>query len=664
MARLPPPEELTAMNPSIKPYGSWLSPITSDLIVAESIGLGDVMLDGDDVYWIEGRPREAGRNVIVRCSGGGREDVNPPPFNARTRVHEYGGGAAAVDRGAVYYSGFADQRLYRQDRGAAAPVPITPPPPPDPSRPGLGFRYADGLIDRPRNRWIGVREEHAAGGDPHQPVNTLVDIDLATGGTGRVLAQGNDFYSSPRLSPDGGRLAWLTWNHPDMPWVGTELWVAGCGPDGSLTGARRVAGGRTESVFQPEWSPDGRLHFISDRSGWWNLYRLEEDAGNAVVVRPLCPMAAEFGQPQWNFGMSTYAFADADRLVCSYSQNGTERLALLDMRSLALTPFDLPYTDFSSVRASGDRVAFRAGSPADPACIVLLHLGTGETEVLQSAMPAASKPELRRCFSVARHVEFPTEDGKTAHGFYYPPSNPDYAAPEGEKPPLVVKCHGGPTSSASGALDLRIQYWTSRGIAVLDVDYGGSTGYGREYRDRLHLRWGIVDVDDCVNGAKYLVGQGLADGARAVITGGSAGGYTTLAALTFRDFFKGGASYYGVSDASALARDTHKFESRYLDWLIGPYPAQEEVYRERSPADHADRLDRPVIFFQGDEDEIVPPNQTELMVDALRRKGIPVGYLLFTGEQHGFRRGENIKRALDAELYFYASLIFTMGLTF
>jgi dipeptidyl aminopeptidase/acylaminoacyl peptidase len=648
-----------------KPYGSWLAPITSDLIVAESIGLSGALLDGEDIYWIESRPREAGRNVIVRRSADGRrEDVNPPPFNARTRVHEYGGGAATVDRGDVYYSGFADQRLYRQDRGADGPVPITPPSP-DPSRPRLSWRYADGVIDRVRNRWIGVREDHTTVGDRHEPVNTLADIDLAAGGAGRVLVQGNDFYSSPRLSPDGGRLAWLTWNHPDMPWVGTELWIAGCAPDGSLTGARRVAGGRTESIFQPEWSPDGRLHFISDRSGWWNLYRLEEDAGGGgAVIRPLCPMAAEFGQPQWNFGMSTYAFADADRLVCSYSQNGTERLALLDLRSLALTPIDLPYTDISSVRASGDRVVFRAGSPADPAAIVLLRLGTGKTEVLQSAMPAASKPELQRYFSVPRHVEFPTEGGKTAHGFYYPPCNPEYAAPEGEKPPLLVKCHGGPTSSTSGSLDLRVQYWTSRGIAVLDVDYGGSTGYGREYRDRLHLRWGIVDVDDCVNGAKYLVEQGLADGARAVITGGSAGGYTTLAALTFRDFFKGGASYYGVSDASALARDTHKFEARYLDWLIGSYPAQEKVYRERSPACHADRLDRPVIFFQGDEDEIVPPNQTEVMVDALRRKGIPVGYLLFTGEQHGFRKGENIKRALDAELYFYASLIFTTGLTF
>jgi dipeptidyl aminopeptidase/acylaminoacyl peptidase len=629
------------------PYGSWRSPITSDLIVAESFSLLDVLLDGDDVYWLEGRPREAGRYVLVRRGGDGRtEDVNPAPFNARTRVHEYGGGAAAGAGGVVYSSNFADQRLYRLARGAE-PVPLTP---------AGAWRYADGLIDTPRRRWVGVLEDHSDPG--REAVNTLVAIDLDKGGPGEVLASGSDFYSSPRLSPDGRRLAWLSWRHPNMPWDGTELWQAEVAADGSLTGAAKVAGGERESAFQPEWSPDGRLYFISDRSGWWNLYR--DEGGTAVA---LCPRAAEFGEAQWTFGMSTYAFLSAERLVCAYSERGLGRLAVLDLRSGDLTPFDLPYTSFASVRARGDRVAFRAGSPAHPTSVVVLPLN-GAPQVLRTATPLADDPALNRYFSRPEAVEFPTEGGKTAFGLYYPPFNPDYAAPEGEKPPLVVKCHGGPTSAASSTLDLRTQYWTSRGIAVLDVNYGGSTGFGREYRERLNGQWGVVDVDDCVNGAKFLAGRGAADERRAVITGGSAGGYTTLAALTFRDYFRGGASHYGVSDAEALARDTHKFESRYLDGLIGPYPAAQALYRERSPICHADRLNAPVTFFQGDEDRIVPPDQTERMVEALRRKGIPVGYLLFAGEQHGFRQGGNIRRALDAELYFYAALVFRTGLSF
>jgi dipeptidyl aminopeptidase/acylaminoacyl peptidase len=626
--------------------------------VAESIGLTDVMLDGDDVHWIEARPREAGRNVIVRRTADRRtQDVNPPPLNARTRVHEYGGGSATVDRGTVYYSGFKDQRLYRQERGAA-PVPFTPEPP-DPSDPEHGWRYADGSIDRSRGRWIGVREDHTV--PRREAVNTIVDVDLRIGGSGRVLVEGNDFYSSPRLSPDGRRLAWLTWRHPNMPWVGNELWIAALDADGIPAGHLKVAGGDAESLFQPQWSPDGVLYFVSDRSGWWNLYRYDEAAGGQIVA--LCPRQAEFGQAQWNFGMSTYAFAGPSRICCASSELGLGRLALLDLKSLTLTPLDLPYTDYSSIRATNDRVVFRGGSPTEPASIVLLDLVSSRTEVLRTSTPAAADPALRRYFTSAQPIQFPTEGGQMAHGLYYPPSNPDYTAPAEEKPPLVVKCHGGPTAAASSTLDLRVQYWTSRGIAVLDVNYGGSTGYGRAYRDRLHLQWGIVDVDDCVNGARYLAARGLADDQRVVITGGSAGGYTTLAALTFRNYFKGGASHYGVSDVEALARDTHKFESRYLDWLIGPYPAAQAVYRERSPIHHAAKLNAPVAFFQGDEDKIVPPDQTELMVEALRRRGIPVGYLLFTGEQHGFRQGTHIKQALDSELYFYSVLVFKTGLT-
>ena len=630
------------------PYGAWRSPITSDVIVAGTIGLPDVLLDGDDVYWIEARPQEAGRNVVMRRDATGAiSEVMPATFNARTRVHEYGGGAVVVDDSIVFASNFGDQRLYRQD-GSGGPRALT----------AEGFRYADGRIDRRRQRWIGVREEHTDP-NPQVVVNTLVAVDIEGARPEQVLVTGSDFYASPRLSPDGTRLAWLSWNHPNMPWVGTELWVAEITADGTLQQSTKVAGGPTESIFQPEWSPSGILHFISDRSGWWNLYRTLDGHDE-----PLCPMAAEFGQPQWNFGMSTYAFVSADQLICAYTEGGLGKLASLDLARHRLLPLDLPLTDYAAVRAHGSHVVFRAGSPTTPASVMLLDLNTQQCQVLRRANALAEQPNIRAYFSAPQAIDFPTEGGLTAHALYYPPSNPQYRAPADDLPPLVVKTHGGPTAAASSVLDLGIQFWTSRGIAVLDVNYGGSTGYGRAYRDRLHQQWGVVDVDDCINATKYLIAENKVDSARVVITGGSAGGYTTLAALTFRDFFQAGGSHYGVSDTEALVRDTHKFESRYLDWLIGPYPAQQALYRERSPIYHAERLSVPVIFFQGEEDKIVPPNQTALMVEALQRKKIPVGYWLFAGEQHGFRQAENIKRALDAELYFYAILVFRIGLYF
>jgi dipeptidyl aminopeptidase/acylaminoacyl peptidase len=639
------------------PYGAWRSPITSELIVGEALGLGEIRVDGGDIYWIEGRPREGGRNVLVRRAPDGQiADVTPAPFSVRTRVHEYGGGAMTVHRGLVYFTNFADQRLYRQAAGMA-PEPLTPPP--DPGQGGIRWRYADGLIDADRQRWIGVREEHGADG---RVDNTLVAIDLAVPNPGQVLTQGADFYASPALSPDGNRLAWLSWDHPNMPWVGNQLWLADIAADGRLTAPRLVAGGDSESIFQPQWSPDGVLYFVSDRSGWWNLYRCDPRGDGGA--RPLCPRAAEFGQAQWAFGQSTYAFLSADQLVCAYSEAGHDWLARLDIAAQKLTPLALPYSAFGQIRVGGDRIVCRAGSPADPPAVVSIDPANGAAEVLRHSAKSIAEGDLRRYVSAPRHLAFPTENGLTAYAHYYPPHSPAHAAPSSETPPVVVRCHGGPTASASSVLDLRIQYWTSRGIAVLDVDYGGSTGYGRAYRDRLKGAWGVVDVDDCVNATRHVIAEGLADGERAVITGGSAGGYTVLAALACRDVFKGGASYYGVSDVAALARDTHKFESRYLDWLIGPYPERADLYRERSPLTHADRLRCPVIFFQGAEDRVVPPNQTEMMVEALRRQGIPVGYLLFAGEQHGFRRAETIKRALDAELYFYAALIFRTRLAF
>lgn len=636
-------------EPQVAPFGAWRSPITSDLIVGGSVSLGMTALDGADIYWSEGRPTEAGRSVIVRrAADGTTADVIPQGFNARTRVHEYGGGDYSVFNGTVCFANFTDQRLYI----------VRPNQPPESLTPeGVDLRYADMILDKQRGRLVCVREDHTAAPE-HKAVNTLVSLALdGTQGGGRVLASGYDFYSSPRLSPDGRRLAWLCWNHPNMPWDGSELWVAEVETDGTLGQMDLVAGGRDESIFQPEWSPAGVLHFVSDRSGWWNLYRAGHETDTVqetgARVEALCERAAEFGQPQWGMGMSTYAFVAPAKIICAYVERGLSRLALLDSTTRALEPLDLPFTDISYLRATPEHAVFRAGSANAPAAIVRLDLATRAVTPLRRA----SDLKLDAGYlSVAQPIEFPTADGLTAHAFYYPPRNRDFVAPEDERPPLLVKSHGGPTAAASPALALGIQYWTSRGFAVLDVNYGGSTGYGREYRRRLNGRWGIVDVDDCVNGARYLIEQGLADGARCMIDGGSAGGYTTLAALTFRDLFKAGASHYGVSDLGALVRDTHKFESRYLDRLIGPWPEREDIYHARSPINFTEQLSCPVIFFQGLEDKVVPPNQAELMAEALRRKGLPVAYVPFAGEQHGFRRAENIKRALDGELYFYSRI--------
>ena len=622
-------------KPEVAPYGSWRSPISSDLIVRGVVGLKDTALDGGDAYWLESRPGEGGRSVIVhRSPDGSTRDVNPPPFNARTRVHEYGGGDFVVHDGTVFFANFEDQRLYSVSPGGE----------PEPLTAEVAHRYADMTVDAGRGRLISVREDHTSG---DEPVNEIVGIGLADGAE-TVLVSGNDFYSSPRLSPDGQRLAWLTWNHPNMPWDGTELWTAGLDRDGAPVGAERLEGGPDESVLQPEWSPDGTLHFVSDRTGWWNLYRV---AGGAV--EPLCPMEAEFGLPPWAFGMSMYGFLSPTRIACALIQDGVFRLAILDTETGELAEVETPYSVVSSLRTGEDsgEVLFIAGSPTDSTCVVRLDTGTGEHEVLRRAGDLGIEAGY---LSAPETVEFPTEGGLTAHGFFYPPANGDHVGPEGELPPLLVLSHGGPTGMTLPNLDLEIQHRTSRGFAVLDVNYGGSTGYGREYRQRLDGMWGVVDVDDCANGARYLAERGLVDGGRLLIAGGSAGGYTTLCALTFREAFAAGASYYGVSDAAALAEETHKFESRYLDRLIGPYPERADLYRERSPIHHTDGLSCPVIFFQGLEDEVVPPNQAETMFEALKAKGLPVAYVPFEGEQHGFRRAENIKRALDAELFFYS----------
>jgi dipeptidyl aminopeptidase/acylaminoacyl peptidase len=626
-------------SPKIAPYGSWKSPITSDLIVEGSVGLSQPLFEGDHIYWLEMRPKEAGRNVIIRRNADGTcTDVNPPPFNARTRVHEYGGGDYVISQGIAYFSNFSDQRLYRQE-GLNTPEALTAP---------GEMRYADACMDQARARLIGGRQDHTRAGS--HAVNTIVAVSTMPGDNhGMVLVEGNDFYSSPRLSPDGTQLAWLTWNHPNMPWDGCELWVGEFGEDGKLVSTRWVAGGTAESIFQPEWSPDGVLYFASDRSGWWNLERITADGG----IENVCQSKAELGMPQWIFAMSSYAFASPETIVCSHIDQGVSTLATVDVQTGKLTPIDCPYTDIQFVRAANGQAVFRGGSPTDVVAIVKFDLSTGEFEILRRSNDLEVYP---RYFSVPRAIDFPTEGGLIAHGFFYPPQNPDYRAPENEKPPLIVKSHGGPTAAASTALSLSVQYWTSRGFAVLDVNYGGSTGYGRQYRERLNKKWGIVDVDDCVNGARYLADRGEVDRDRLIITGGSAGGYTTLCALTFRNAFKAGASHFGISNTESMARDTHKYESQYLTGLLGPYPERRDIYYDRSPINFPERLSCPVIFFQGLEDKVVPPDQAETMVDAIRAKGIPVSYVAFAGEQHGFRQAKNIKRALDGELYFYSKV--------
>ena len=613
--------------PEIAPYGSWPSSITPELLVEQVVGLSDVTVDGGRVLWSEMRPQEGGRVVLVADG----VDLIAAPLSARTLVHEYGGRCATAHEGTVIFSNQSDQRLWKLGPDGVAAA-LTP----EPDVPG-SVRFADPVIT-PDGAWvIAVRERHGPEVD-----NDIVAIRTDGSSPPVVVVGGHDFFSAPRLSPDGTRLAWLCWDHPDMPWDSTELWVGKF--DGALSGASLVAGGPGESVGQPRWSPEGRLHYVSDRTGWWNIY--DEDGA------ALAPMAAEFSGPDWVFGQSTYAFLADGRLVATWQDGAGERIGLVSGGTVQ--PLDIGRTSFDSVTADGDSIVAIAASPSVPPAVVRIDVDAGSLVEIRSSrtvpVPAAD-------LSVPEHVEFLTEGGLRAHALFYPPVSSGYVGADGELPPLVVMSHGGPTSQASSALNLRIQFWTNRGFAVVDVDYGGSSGYGRAYRDRLQGAWGIVDLDDCVNAARWLASEGRVDGERMVIRGGSAGGYTTLCALTFRDVFAAGASLYGVADAELLAKDTHKFEARYLDGLIGPYPEAADEYRRRSPIHYADQITCPVIVFQGLEDKVVPPEQSEVIVSALRRSGVPVAYLTFEGEQHGFRRAETIMAVARAELAFYGRVL-------
>lgn len=624
-------------GPKTLPYGSWPSPISIDRVVAGGRGLSEPMLDGSDVYVLESRPDEGGRVTLLRLApDGSATELTPALRNVRTRVHEYGGGAWTVRGGLVVHSEFRDGSLWRIDPGGTARQLVATP----------GMRFADLALDPDRGRVVAVLEDHRS--DDHDPANSIVAVGLEDGAV-RPLVSGHDFVSHPRVSPDGRLLSFLTWERPDMPWDSSVVWVAPIGPHGDPGTPEAVAGGAGESIAQPTWAPDGSLVFASDRSGWWNLQRWRPGTQGTEVV-----LAAEeeFAGPQWVFGLRTFAFDADGRIVAIARARGQDRLLVID--GDGARPIPMEATDLAYVSVVGRTAVLLAAQPTRPTAVVRVDLGSGTSEPVHEARSLDVDPAY---LSVPRFLEVPTTGDATTFAFYYPPTNPDVAPPVDERPPLVVVSHGGPTSNTSRRLDLEIQALTSRGLAVVDVDYGGSTGYGREYRRRLDAAWGIVDLADCTAAATWLAAEGLADPARLAIRGGSAGGYTTLCAVTFRREFAAGASYFGVGDLEALARDTHKFESRYLDRIVAPWPDGVATYRERSPIHFVDRIRTPLLVLQGTEDKVVPQAQADELVAALARNGVPHAYLLFEGEGHGFRRAENRRRSLEAELSFYAQVL-------
>ncbi len=677
---------MVARMARIAPYGMWRSPVTLERLVDDVVGLSYPCAGMNHVYWVESRPSDAGRQVLV-CSpveGGALTDVFGADFSVRTLVHEYGGLCYAVhdpaptatatvgtggepgtgtDAGeppgpSLYFSNFLDQRVYRIAPGAA-PVPITSEPP----RP-RSVRYAAHFVTNDGKYLVCVRETHSDPDLPKAVVNDLVVIPTSGDGDPRVVARGHDFYSSPVLSPDGRLLAWTSWDHPNMPWDGTELWEAEIDKELHVRAARLVAGGATESVIQPKYGPDGALFFSSDRTGWWNLYEADRIDG---LHRPLAPMETEIGGPDWQFGSSAYAVLSDGVVVAAWADRGVGHLGILDRGSSSFRLIPTVWSYFSQLRASADGRSLLAvaSSATMPSCVVRIEALTAVTGTAGSSggVPAVVYKRSRSSIVDAGYmsspepIAFPTAHGRIAHALVYHPANVDFEGPTGERPPLIVRSHGGPTSAATAVLDYEIQFWTSRGFALVDVNYGGSTGYGREYRQRLRGAWGVVDVEDCVHAAQAVVDAGDADERRLLIHGGSAGGYTTLCATTCTDVFAAGASYFGIADTTVFVGETHKFESHYMDSLFGPWPETEAVYRDRSPISHTDRLRTPLIIFQGLEDKVVPPDQAEIMVAALRANGVPHAYITYEGEQHGFRKAENVMRTSEAELYFYGRIL-------
>jgi dipeptidyl aminopeptidase/acylaminoacyl peptidase len=626
----------------VTPYGAWPSPFAIDLLTRGAVSFGEIGAAGDLRWWLEGRPEERGRQVLVRREAHGvTTRLTPEGFNARSRVQEYGGGAFVIDADVIVVSDFATGTLQRVvSPGVLEPLTAA----------DRAWRFADLSFDRPRNRLLAIREDHEpATLERHgEAENAVVAVDLGTGAV-TVLAEGCDFFAAPRLSPDGSRLAWLRWNHPNLPWDGTELVLADLDRDGAPTNERVVAGSLSDWVAQPRWSPTGALHFVAEPDGWMNLFRL--GAGDRVE-RAAEAVEAEFASPDWVFGLANYAFLDDGTIVAVGRSEGRDRLYRIesDGRPELL---DLPFTEISYLAAAGRFVLFRAAAPDRPWAVVELDVDSGAVEILKASTALQPDPV---DVSIGEHVEFPTDGDRTAFGIAYPPTSRTSRGPEGHLPPLIVTSHGGPTAQASTAFSVLTQLFTSRGFTVLDVDYGGSTGYGRDYRKRLEGQWGIVDLADCVNGARWLAEQGRVAGDQLAIRGGSASGYTTLCAVTFSDAFAAGTSYFGIGDLETFAQETHKFESRYLDRLIGPYPERKDLYHDRSPLNFAERISCPVLILQGAEDRIVPPGQAEQIVDVLWERQLPHAYLLFPGEDHGFRSAANIIRSFEAELSFYGQV--------
>ncbi|MGD9985042.1 MAG: prolyl oligopeptidase family serine peptidase [Porticoccaceae bacterium] len=641
------------------PCGSWPSPITPELAASAAGTIDWPLADGDRLYWLETRPAEGGRSAVVALAPDGtRRDLLPAPINVRSRVHEYGGRPYTVADGILYFVLQDDQRIYRLDTrdSRALPAAITPA--------ERGLRFAEPCLDRRHHRLLAIGERHYSDTANHpdtahrpqrEPTNFIAAIALDGSGAVDELVSGDDFYAYPSLSPDGRQLAWISWNHPDMPWDNTHLWLADIGADGACRTVRHIAGGNAmypsgEAVLQPGWTPTGELHFVSDRSGWWNLYRFAANGATTAVF----PLQAEFATPLWSLGMSTWAACANGQLATAYTRDGLWQLGLIDPATRTLKGIDAPYTEFAALAAAGNRTWCVASSPTHGSELLELDASSGAWSCLHRVGDPGLDPGF---LPTPENFSYPTDASAEAHGFYYRPAHPGYAPLPGELPPLIALCHGGPTGATSTAYSAKVRFWTSRGFAVADFNYRGSTGYGRAYRDALRGRWGLADVADVVAGVRHLAAHGRADPERLLIRGSSAGGYTVLAALTFANVFRAGASLYGIGDLEALARDTHKFESRYLDGLVGPWPAARERYRARSPIHHVDQLDCPVIFFQGLDDKVVPPNQTLSMVAALRARDLPVVYVPFPGEGHGFRRPEHVARVFREELAFYQQVL-------
>ncbi len=620
------------------PYGTWMSPISAAMVGGAAVNFSEIISDEHLLYWLERRPQEKGRQVIM-CRDKNRKIVplTLPGYSLGSRVHEYGGGCYTVKYGVIYFSNDHDQRLYRQVGDDI--VPLTPEPPQPKSH-----RYADGVVTPNNKYWIGVRERHMQQG----VINEIVAV--ATNGSQeiKVLVEGCDFYSSIAINPRGDRIAWISWNLPNMPWDSSELWTALIDSDSRLTQPKKIAGAADEAVSQPRWNKNDDLYFLSDRSGRSNLYVAYD--GNIQCV---CEIPAECAYPPWIFGVKNYDFLSNNRIAVTITDSGVGQIGLIENNQ-----FKAIDTEFCSfwpyIAVDQNQLFFIASSPYESSKLIKYHIDTKQYTILKNSTESRIE---KKYLSIAQAIDFPSNRNQQAHGFYYPPQNSDYCAPKNEKPPLIVICHGGPTAATNTGLSLKIQYWTSRGFGVLDVNYSGSTGYGRAYRESLNGQWGVVDVADCVRGAKYLVAKGLVDVNRLIIRGSSAGGFTVLCALTFYNIFAVGASYYGVVDLLGLLSDTHKFEAEYLNKLVGPYPQQKETYALRSPINHTEHLNCPIIFLQGLQDKVVPPSQAEAMMSAMDQNKIPYAYVTFPNEGHGFRQAENMQQALESEYSFYTTVL-------